>query len=140
MPESVQPPTPRMTELVLGAAMAPGDIPVLCEQARERLEADGADMVVCDVGALAVPDMTAVDAVARLHLTATRLGCQIRLRHASCALRDLLCLSGLGDVVGLVTESGVEPRRQLEQREQPVGIEERVDPDHSAGGDLDHLE
>jgi len=43
--------------------------------------------------------MELVDRLARLHLEALRLGCSIRLRHASAELIELLELAGLDDVV-----------------------------------------
>jgi STAS domain len=73
--------------------------------------------IVCDVGALA-PDAVAVDALARLQLTARRHGLEIRLRHASSELRELLTFVGLHHVLG------VEAGGEAEQREQRVGVEE----------------
>jgi hypothetical protein len=66
--------------------------------------------IVCDVGALA-PDVAAVDALARLQLTARRLGYEIRLRDASVDLQDLLDFVGLSDVLR------VEAGGQAEERE-----------------------
>jgi hypothetical protein len=66
--------------------------------------------IVCDVGALA-PDVAAVDALARLQLTARRLGHEILLRDASTELQELLDFVGLRDVLR------VEAGRQAEQRE-----------------------
>ena len=66
--------------------------------------------IVCDVGALA-PDAAAVDALARLQLTAQRLGYEICLRDASVDLRDLLDFIGLRDVLR------VEAGGQAEERE-----------------------
>jgi hypothetical protein len=66
--------------------------------------------IVCDVGALA-PDAAAVDALARLQLTARRLGYEIRLRDPSVDLQDLLDFVGLRDV--LCVEAG----GQAEERE-----------------------
>ena len=63
--------------------------------------------IVCDVGALP-PDATVIDALARLQLTARRLGLEVRLRHASNELQDLLAFAGLGDVLR------VETRRKAE--------------------------
>ena len=54
--------------------------------------------IVCDVGAL-VPDVLTVDTLARLQLTARRAGHEIRLRHASGELRELLAFAGLRDVL-----------------------------------------
>jgi hypothetical protein len=43
----------------------------------------GVERVVCDVGALVVPDGVAVDALARLQLAARRRGC--RVARPSCS-------------------------------------------------------
>jgi hypothetical protein len=79
----------------------------------------GATLVVCDVGALAPADLGAVDSLARLQLAARRLGCGLRLTRASGELQQLLGCVGLADVV-----LGVEVRRQAEDREERVGVEE----------------
>jgi hypothetical protein len=91
------------------------------------LDESGAQVVVCDVGALAGPDVVAIDGLARLQLTARRLGSQIRLRRASGPLQGLLALTGLAEVVpgsGLCVESC----RQPEEWEQAGGVEEEADP------------
>jgi hypothetical protein len=72
--------------------------------------------ILCDVGALA-PDLGTVDLLARLQLRARRLGSELRLRHASAELEELLDLVGLREVL---VEAGGEP----EQREQRLGVEE----------------
>ena len=77
-----------------------------------------------DVSELAA-ELAAVDALARLSLVARRLGCPLKVRRASPELRDLVELCGLTDALGVVRRNG----RQPEQREQPVDVEERVDPD-----------
>jgi ABC-type transporter Mla MlaB component len=66
------------------------------------------------------PDLSAVDALARLQLAARRLGCSIRLREPCAELVRLLDLSGLSGCL----EVGGEP----EGGEQP-GVEEVVMPD-----------
>jgi STAS domain len=106
---------------------ARADVRGLCERLRRHMGSSG-DLALCDVGAIVEPDMETVDALARLQLTARRLGCRIRLRGACGELLDLLVLSGLEDVVPLSTELPLEPRRQAEEREQPVGVEEEDDP------------
>jgi STAS domain len=85
-------------------------------------------VVAVDVGALDPVDLDAVDAVARLVLAAGRLGCRVRLENAPPGLCDLLAFVGLADVVGCATPSGVQPRRQAEQRKEPGGVEEEGDP------------
>lgn len=45
------------------------------------------------------PRLAVVDALARLQLAALRVGCTIRVRDPSTALRELLDLVGLADLV-----------------------------------------
>lgn len=115
--------------VVIGGPIAPADVPRLCEHLGAVLERSDAQVVVCDVEPLVNPDLSTVDALARLAHTAGRLGCSARLRHASGELQDLLDLVGLRDVVPLPGRSPVETRGQAEQREQPRGVQKRVDPD-----------
>jgi ABC-type transporter Mla MlaB component len=125
--------------LTLGGPIAPADVPRLCEQLSTLLRQDGyADSVTLDVGALTDPDVVTIDALARMQLTARRLGRRIRLRHAGGGLRRLLASAGLSDVLPLcpVTETDtdrdrdrdaplrLDPGGQPEQREQPRGVEE----------------
>jgi hypothetical protein len=76
-----------------------------------------ASTIVCDVGTVK-PDVHTIDALARLQLAAGRLGLDVRLRHASADLQDLIALAGLRDVLR------VEPGGQPEEREERVGVEE----------------
>ncbi len=122
------PPEPGTIVLVLSGPIAPADVTGLCVRARMLLESVNPDLVVCDVGGLVDPDAVAVDALARLQLTARQLGCRIRLRQACGQLRELLVLMGLGDVLPCGAASGLEPRGQAEEREQPLGVEEEADP------------
>jgi len=85
--------------LVLRGPIAPQDIPALCRYAREVLERSDAELVVCDVGALVAPDAVAVEALARVRLTARRLGRGVRLRHSCRELRELLAFMGLADIL-----------------------------------------
>jgi hypothetical protein len=75
------------------------------------------------------PDLSVVDALARMQLAARRAGCAIRVRDACTELSELLGLCGLsGGMGGLCGEVGglaVEARRQAEHGEQ-VGVEEVV--------------
>ena len=76
-----------------------GDVAGLCDRVHRLLEAGNVDLVVCDVSRLVAPDAVAVDALARMQLTAHRLGHDIRLRHACPYLAGLIFLAGLSDVV-----------------------------------------
>ena len=110
------------------AAINRADVPALCERLRVLVGARDPDVVVCDVRDL-VPDLVAVESLARLRLTARRLGCGLRLRGASRALEQLLAFCGLYDVLPLEGELGGFGwhGRQPEEREHAGGVEERVD-------------
>lgn len=69
----------------------------LCGSLRDRLLASDADVAVLDVATLTAPDAATVDALARVLLTARRLGRDVRLRHASPRLVELLELFGLDE-------------------------------------------
>jgi hypothetical protein len=120
------PPEPSTGLLVL-AAIGDGDVAMLCERLRAVIVASDAEVVVCDVGALPANART-IEAVARLQLTARRLGRRIRLQRASHDLEQLLAFVGLADVVAV--GPGLRGRRRhAEQREHPCRVEERVDGD-----------
>ena len=118
----------RPIELDVGVAVAPTDIPGLCERARGLLEGNDADRLICDVGGVADPDAVTIDALARLQLTARRLGREIGLRHASRELCELLDFAGLSEVIRLSAGSRIDAGRQAEQREEGRGVEEEGDP------------
>ena len=82
--------------------------------------------IVCDVSTVA-PEVAAVDALARIQLNACRLGLEIRLRHASGALLELITFAGLDEVLR------VEPGRQAEEREERSCVEEERELDDPAG-------
>lgn len=105
--------------LVLSGPIAPTDVTGVCERARVLLEGSDGDLVVCDVGALADPDAVTVDVVARLQLTAGRLGRQVRLRHACRELQELLVLTGIDEVLSL--EGRVRPRAEGASRRAGTG-------------------
>ncbi len=125
--------------LTLPGTVAPGEVAALCERLRallERREETG-DVpgrgepfaVVCDAGAVTRPDLATVEALARLRLTARRLGCRLRLRNAHPELRCLLRLLGLDGVVGdQGIAVGAQPRGQAEEGEEVRGVEEGVEP------------
>jgi ABC-type transporter Mla MlaB component len=110
--------------LTISGALARADIPALCERLRTvLLDRDHqTDAVICDLAGIERVDAVTIDALARLQLTARRLGRRLLLRNASADVQTLLALMGLAGVVPL------EPQRQVEQREQLCGIEEERDP------------
>jgi anti-anti-sigma regulatory factor len=83
--------------LVITRPVTLADVPSLCEELRVLLYGAGSAEVICDVGALTDPGLAAVEAVARLRLTARRLGSVLRLRDVQPGLKALLELTGLGD-------------------------------------------
>ena len=74
--------------------------------------------IVCDVGGLGEPHARTIEALARLQLVVRRHGFELRLRHASNELHELLSFFGLSEVLRL------EPGGEAEQREQRLGVEE----------------
>jgi hypothetical protein len=88
-------------------------------------------VIVCDVRQIVDPDGPALEALARLQLTARRLGVTIQLQNACPVLVDLIALAGLTDVL-VVADSGVEVDRQVEEREQARVDEEVLRSDDSA--------
>jgi ABC-type transporter Mla MlaB component len=114
--------------LVIRAPIAPADVVGLCDRLRRIVAAGEAPVIACDVRDLVRPDALTVHALARLQLTARRLGRRVCLRHAPPALRDLLSFAGLAEALPLAGGLCVEPGGQPEQGEQPGGVEERVEP------------
>ena len=84
----------------IGGRIDRADIAALCARLRLALDASDAELVVFDVTALTDPDCVAVDALARVRLTARRAGRRLRLRGVSPELRALLCFVGLSDDLG----------------------------------------
>jgi ABC-type transporter Mla MlaB component len=114
--------------LVIGAPIADADVAGLCARVRRLAAESEARIIVCDVRGLVRPDALTVHALARLQLTARRLGRRVRLLHAPPELRDLLRFVGLDEALPPAGDLRVEPGRQPEQRKQPLGVEERVQP------------
>ena len=102
---------PRVGVVSLGAATQRPDVALLCDQVQGWLGTAGPRVVICDVNAVARPDIGTVDALARMQLTARRNGGELRLRAPSRMLLQLLGLVGLRDVLPLHPGVFVEPRR-----------------------------
>ena len=64
--------------------------------------------IECDVGALLRPDLGTINTLARLALSARRLDRRVCLRGTSPDLRELLTLTGLGDVLRTAALSALE--------------------------------
>jgi ABC-type transporter Mla MlaB component len=91
-------PAPQTIAFAVDGPIARADLPGLCERVCGLLERSGADIALCDVSGVD-PDGVTIDALARLQLAARRHGCQVRLRHASSELLELLAFMGLRDVL-----------------------------------------
>ena len=78
--------------------IARDDLPGLCDRVCALLRSTEARVAFCDVQSVE-PDAVTVDALARLQVAARRSGCQVRLRNASDALRELVAFMGLSDVL-----------------------------------------
>jgi anti-anti-sigma regulatory factor len=79
--------------------------------------------VECDVAGVPSADFATVDALARASLNARRLGTRLRVVNASADLEQLIGFAGLDDVL-----LG-RRRRQTEEREETIRVEERRVPD-----------
>jgi hypothetical protein len=109
------PPSPaqldrRQGVVIIGGSVEPSDVAALCKRAHSTLialAANDPDRLVCEVGTLRA-DLAAVDAVARLALAARRLDRAILLRDATPALRGLIALAGLADIVPCGPDSGLD--------------------------------
>jgi ABC-type transporter Mla MlaB component len=91
-------PPPRTIAFAISGPITRADLPGLCDRVCALLEDSAAALALCDVSGIE-PDAVTVDALARLQLAAGRHGCQVRLRHASNDLRELVSFMGLSDVL-----------------------------------------
>jgi ABC-type transporter Mla MlaB component len=89
---------PQTIAFAISGPIARADLPGLCDRVCALLGESGADVALCDVAGID-PDAVTVDALARLQLAARHHGCQVRLRHASDELLDLVRFMGLRDVL-----------------------------------------
>ena len=136
-------PTPRRSErpphgpdtidLVFTGAIDRARIPALCDRLDAVLECSDADLVLCDVGAVVHPDAVTIDAMARMHLTALRLGRRIRFHQACGELLDLLAFVGLSDVLPVEAALRLDLGGQAEEREEARGVQEEADTGDPAG-------
>ncbi|MDP2710986.1 MAG: STAS domain-containing protein [Solirubrobacteraceae bacterium] len=85
--------------------MPRADVPDADEDARVLVGVRDVDVVVCDVGGVDA-DLVTVEVLARLCLTARRLGCRLALRDASPELDELLAFCGLAGVLEAEGDAG----------------------------------
>ena len=103
----------------VGATLTRAAIPALCANLAEVLRGRDRGVVVCDVTGVRA-DVVAIEALARLGLTARRHGWRLVVTGGGADLLELADLLGLTDPL-------FEPVGQPEQREQAGGVEEVVD-------------
>ena len=99
---------PQSVAFVIRGPIMRADLAGLCERVCAFLGESGVEVAVCDVAGVG-PDAVTVDALARLQLAARRHGCQVRLRHASQELLDLVNFMGLRDVCPADRPAGEDP-------------------------------
>ena len=109
---------PRLT---LPAPIGLADVPALCDRAERLLKEEPGTALECDVAEADDADLRTVEALARVELTARRLGSGICLRGASVELLDLLAFCGLP------LELVLEGERQAEEWEETGRVEEEGD-------------
>ena len=115
-PWSVCPcPYDRSLWLVVETRIAPIDIPALCDCVRGLLLRNESRPISWDLSALVNPDANTIGALARVHLTARRVGGQFRLAGASKELIELVALVGLSEV--LTSRSTLVGKGKPKQRE-----------------------
>lgn len=114
---------PHTMVITIDDSIAGDDVVGRCVRVRDDLECCTAERLVCDVAGVGRPDASTLDLIARLALTARRLGREMQLRHASAPLEELLRFVGLADVA----ELRVEAERKAEQREEVLGVQEERD-------------
>jgi hypothetical protein len=83
---------------VFRGSIRPADMPALCERARVLFGDAPTGRVICRAGGLH-PELATVEALARLGLLARQVGLEIRFEGASPALRELVRLVGLSEVL-----------------------------------------
>jgi ABC-type transporter Mla MlaB component len=91
-------PAPKTIDFAIHGPIEPDDLPGLCDRVCALLWRSGATVAFCDVRGVD-PDVVTADALMRLQLAARQRDCQVRLRHMSSELRELLTFMGLRDVV-----------------------------------------
>ncbi|MGH9025107.1 MAG: STAS domain-containing protein [Acidimicrobiia bacterium] len=114
--------------IAFGQEISRSQVLGFCARVRALLVYSEADAVICDLDTVACPSGVTLDVLARLQLTASRLGRDLRLRNTCHELECLLEFAGLAAVVGMGPERLLGARGQAEQRKQPGGVEEEREP------------
>jgi hypothetical protein len=107
--------------LALSGHVGPEEVAGLCDRVRESSSVAAEGPIRCDCRGIADPDVGTIEALARMALVARRLGRRLELQWSRPDLIELLILVGLDELA-------VEVRRQPEEREEALGVEEERDP------------
>jgi ABC-type transporter Mla MlaB component len=107
--------------LALAGRIGPDAVPALCDRVRESAGEPGDGPLSCDCGGVERPDVGTIEAIARMALTARRVGRRLELRRSRRELVELLGLVGL-------SELAVEVVGQPEEREEASRVQEEDDP------------
>lgn len=133
-PEPESPPALPPAVLVLDRSPETrAEVERLCERLRELVSRSAPGPVTVDVGAAHRPGLAMVEALARLRLTARRLGREMRLRNTGGELTEVLARAGLDEALTAPATLRVEPGGEAEQGEQPLGVQEGVEPGDPPG-------
>ncbi|TMK53041.1 MAG: hypothetical protein E6G59_06715 [Actinobacteria bacterium] len=89
----------RTISFVVWGPILRGDIPGLTARVCRLLEESEADVALCEVVDVEVPDAVTVEALARLQLGARRQRCRVLLLNASEELLGPVAFMGLSDVI-----------------------------------------
>jgi ABC-type transporter Mla MlaB component len=99
-------------ELRLRTPLSRTDVAALCSEVAAVLAHARPGPLFLHLIGIEDPDLIVVDALARLQLTARRLGRTVVLRHACPQLRGLLFLCGLHDVLPVADDRPRQPGRR----------------------------
>jgi MFS superfamily sulfate permease-like transporter len=126
------PQPPAILVIRLDFPVSPADISRLHLHVVAQLTCSNVRAVSCDVGSVSQPDITTIDALARLQLAIRQHGGALSLRNATPPPLELLSLVGLADIPLSDTPSALEPSRQTEHGEQ-ASVDKVVQPGDTAG-------
>jgi ABC-type transporter Mla MlaB component len=93
-------PGPHPLAFTIRGPISRDDLPGLCDRVCALLEANHAEIALCDVRGVPT-DAVTVDALARLQLAARRHGCRVHLQNTSTELLELVAFMGLTDVLAV---------------------------------------
>ena len=89
---------PKTVGLAIRGPITRADLTGLCDRVCAILGEASGSVVLCDVHGVE-PDAVTVDALCRLQLGARRHRCEVRLRHASRELLELVDFMGMTEVL-----------------------------------------